>query len=342
MAGISSRGRKAKRGTTAAQFYHDTEFSSVEEPNRISLGMFTRVVERLCNDDIQDSTKKMYHSIWCNFNKFLLSFDDLPTTWEDKMVLYASFLADIGNHSATVSSYMSAIRYVLRHDGIEISNTSCKLSSIIRACKLQNDVVTVRRPIRSGLLRLILDQVNAIYLKKGQPYLAALYRAVFVSAYYGLMRISELVGRHAVKTEDVHISTNPTKLKVKYVLRSSKTHTAGRRPQLIDIQPDYQVHKTPNCPVLIINQFAKLRPPRVNIGTRFFVFSDGTPVGEHHVRTTLRNCLKRLNLPWKSFNFHGYRSGRATDLFKWNFDIDWIRKIGRWSRKSTAILAYFK
>lgn len=88
----------------AVVFYDGTEFSSVHEPNKISLELFSRVVERLSNDDIQDSTKKMYHSVWCNFNKFLLSFDDLPTTWEDKMVLFASFLADIGNHSSTVAS----------------------------------------------------------------------------------------------------------------------------------------------------------------------------------------------------------------------------------------------
>lgn len=304
--------------------------------------MFTRVVERLSNDDIQGSTKKMYHSVWCNFNKFLLTFDDLPTTWEDKMVLYATFLADIGNHSATVSSYMSAIRYVLRHDGVEINDKCCRLSSIIRSCKLHNDVVTVRRPIRSGLLKLILERVNLIYLNSGQPYLAALYRAIFASAYYGLMRISELVGKHAVKAGDVHLSTNPTKLKAKFVLRSSKTHNVGKRPQMVDIYPDYQVIRTPLCPVSLISQYSGMRPPRNSSESQFYVFSDGTPVAEHHVRGVLRKCIKQLNLPWKSFNFHGYRSGRATDLFKWNYSVDWIRKIGRWSRKSTAIMIYFK
>lgn len=304
--------------------------------------MFKRVIERLSNDGIQESTKKMYHSVWCNFNQFLLSFDDLPTTWEDKMVLFASFLADIGNSSATVSSYMSAIRYVLRHDGIEVSNTSCRLSLIIRACKLHNDVVTVRRPIRLGLLNLILGQVNKIYLGNSQPYLAALYHAIFVSAYYGLMRISELVGKHAVMTGDMHLSKNQRKAKLKYVLRSSKTLTIGKRPQIIDIYPDYQILGTPLCPVKIVDQFSKMRPPRTDPLSRFFVFSDGSHVQPHHVRSVLRKCLQSLNLPWRSFNFHGYRSGRATDLFKWNFDIDWIRKVGRWSKKSTAILAYFK
>lgn len=258
------------------------------------------------------------------------------------MVLYASFLGDIGNHSSTVSSYMSAIRYVLRHDGIEVNNSCCKLSSIICSCKLRNDIVTVRRPIRSGLLKLILEKVESIFLGRGQPYLAELYKAIFVSAYYGLMRISEVMGKHAVHTEDVHISKNKNKFKVKYILRSSKTHTVGKRPQMIDIYPDYQVVGTKFCPVTTINEFSKLRPHRENLGGNYFVFSDGSTVTEHHVRVVLKLCLRQLNLPSSSFNFHGYRSGRATDLFKWNFGIDWIRKVGRWSKKSTSIMHYFK
>lgn len=222
---------------------------------------------------------------------------------------------------------MSAIRYVLRHDGIEVNNTCCKLSSIIRAYKIHNDVVTVRRPIMSGLLKLILIQVDKKFYDQGQPYLASLYKAIFVSAYYGLMRISELVGRHAVNTEDVHISKTSSKAKVKYVLRLSKTHTKGKRPQIVDIHPDYQVLGTKFCPVSIISEFSKLRPPREVFGENYFVFSDGSPVTEHQVRAVLRQCIKTLNLPWKSFNFHGYRAGRATDLFKWNFSIDWIRRL---------------
>lgn len=169
-----------------------------------------------------------------------------------------------------------------------------------------------------------------------------IYKAIFVSAYYGLMRISELVGKHAVRTEDVHISKNASKFKVKYVLRSSKTLTRGKRPQMIDIYPDYQVFKTPHCPVNIIAEFSMLRPRRTSTASHYFVFSDGSNVKDYHVRSVLKKCIKNLKLPWRSFNFHGYRSGRATDLYKWNFSIDYIRKIGRWSRKSTSILVYFK
>lgn len=257
------------------------------------------------------------------------------------MVLYASFLADVGCASATVASYMSAIRYVLRHDGVEINNRSCRLSSIIKACKLHNDVVTVRRPLRAGLLKLILQQVDRRYFNRGQPYLASLYKAIFISAYFGLMRISELVGKHAVLANDIHVSTNPGKKKVKLLLRSSKTHHRGRRPQVVDIIPDTTGQAAGLKPVDSIKEYLRMRPPKRR-GDHLFVFSDGSPVLESHVRAVLKRMLQDLNLPPKAYNFHGWRAGRATDLYKRNFSVDWIRKAGRWSRKSSAIFAYFK
>lgn len=332
---------KGTKRLSPSEFYSNSQVSSLEEPQRISLQMFNRIVEKLTNADIQDSTKRVYHSIWCNFNKFLLCFDDLPTTWEQKLVLYATFLADAGCASATVASYMSAIRYVLRHDNVEISNTSCKLASIIKACKLHNDTVTVRRPIRGGLLKLILKQVDQEFMLKGQPYLSAVYKAIIVSGYYGLMRASELVGRHAVVAEDVHISENHNKRKVKMILRSSKTHHRGKRPQTIEIVPDDEVVGTAWCPYNILSAYSLLRPKRHVTGNHFFVFSDGSKITERHVRTVLRRAIKNLNLPPNAYNLHGLRSGRATELYRRNYPVEWIRKAGRWSVSSSSVCKYF-
>lgn len=303
--------------------------------------MFYRIVDRLTNDGICQATKDMYHKVWCNFNRFLLCFDDLPTSWEEKLVLYATFLADIGNASATVASYISAIRYVLKHDGVEINNNSCQLASIIRACKLHNDVVTVRMPIGFNLLNLILQEIDKDFCRKGQPYLSALYRAITVAGYYGMMRVSELVGKHAVVTEDVKISRNLLKRKVKLILRSSKTHRRGNSPQLIDVIPDQEVLGTINCPFNILANFAQIRPHRINPGSQFFCFSDGSRVTERHFRTVLRRALKNLNLSPGSFNTHSLRIGRASTLFKKNYPIAFIQKAGRWKNLST-VFKYFK
>lgn len=303
--------------------------------------MFYRNVERLSNADIASTTREMYHRVWCNFNRFLLCFDDLPTTWEEKLVLYATFLADIGNHSSTVASYMSAIRYVLRHDGVDLNNNCCKLASIIRACKLHNDVVTVRMPIGFNLHNLILREMDKYFLGKGQPYLASLYRAITVAGYYGMMRISELVGKHALLSEDVHVSKNALKRKVKCILRTSKTHHSGNAPQVIDIVPDQQVLGTNECPFNILSNFSLMRPRRDAPGSPYFVFSDGSRVTERHYRTVLRSILTILGLSAKSYNTHSLRIGRASTLFKRKLPVEFIKKLGRWKYVSTAF-KYFK
>lgn len=305
--------------------------------------MFTRIVERISNDGIQQSTKEMYHSVWCNFNRFLLCFDDLPTSWEDKLVLFATFLADIGTASATVASYMSAIRYVLRQDGVQIDNSSCKLSAIIRACKLHNDVVSVRLPIGLNLLNLILKEMERDFMDKGQPYLSALYRAITVSGYYGLMRVSELVGKQALITNDVNMSKNVNKRKIKFLLRSSKTHHKGNAPQVIAFQPDQQVMGTSECCYNILTTFSQMRPKRKVVvdNSQYFVFADGSRVTERHFRSVLRKTIARLGLDPLAFNTHALRLGRASTLFKRHLPVDYIRKLGRWKHVSTAF-KYFK
>lgn len=323
------------------QFYRDTEYSSSTDPEKISLNMFRRIVERLSNADVCQDTKNMYHSVWCNFNRFLLCFDDLPTSWEEKLVLYASFLADIGTASATVASYMSALKYVLRHDGVDLSDSSCKLASIIRACKLHNDVVTVCMPIGFNLHNLILREIDQVYMSQGQPYLGALYCAITVMGYYGMMRISELVGKHAILAEDVKISKNLLKRKVKCILRSSKTHHNGNAPQVIDVIPDRSVLGTSVCPFNVLKNFSQIRPKRIAAGAQYFVFADGSRVTDRHYRSVLRKILSNLGLPQKSFNTHSLRIGRASTLFKRNVPVEVIQKFGHWKYVSTAF-KYFK
>ena len=60
-----------------------------------------------------------------------------------------------------------------------------------------------------------------------QPYLVALYQAVFSSAFYGLFRMCEIA--QTPSGHAVHIGVN--KKKLMFILRTSKTHTLGNKPQ---------------------------------------------------------------------------------------------------------------
>ena len=91
-------------------------------------------------------------------------------------------------------------------------------------------------PIHKDLLHSILRQVDIKYLEKSnQPYLALLFKTVFVTGYYGLLRIEEVVkGDHPVLAKDVQIGVN--KRTVMFILRTSKTHWHDSEPQIVKIK----------------------------------------------------------------------------------------------------------
>ena len=186
----------------------------------------------LRNQRHRDSTKKNYYCVWKTFNKFFLHLDIKPSTWEQRLTLFVGYLVQSNKKSATVKSYISAIRAILQDLDIELNEDKYLITSLTRACRLCNDQIRVRLPIHKGLLQVLVGKLADIYCS--QPYLRDLYAAMITTAYYGLFRIGEIAkSEHSVKVHDVHIGVN--KNKILFVLRSSQTHNQGNLPQQIKI-----------------------------------------------------------------------------------------------------------
>lgn len=197
-----------------------------ENDDQISTDWLELALDKLKGQGVKARTRKKYHSIFTKFLKFVHKLTRKPPTWEDKMNLYATYLKEKTRKSNTLKSYMSAIRHILTADGVVLDDEKLALQAIVRACKLENDwkTVTTRVPINLRLLKNILDQVEDHF--DCQPYLNLLYRAMFNSAYHGLMRVGKITsGNHPVLARDVLIAEN--KKKVTFILRSSKTHDWG-------------------------------------------------------------------------------------------------------------------
>ena len=52
-------------------------------------------------------------NIWRQFNNFVISLDVKPDSWEARTTLYIAYLIDNGKQSASVKSYVSAIKKLL-------------------------------------------------------------------------------------------------------------------------------------------------------------------------------------------------------------------------------------
>ena len=191
-----------------------------------------QVIERLKGSTLRESTKHNYITVWRSFNKFLLRLDAKPNLWEDRVAMFCAYLIDRGGKSATIKSYVLAIKAILILDGHEWSDRKLLLLSLAKACRIKNDVISCRLPIQRGLLEIILFEVCRMFDE--QMYLKKMYLAVFCLAYYGLMRIGKLTdGNHPLKAKNVHIGMN--KNKILLILYSSKTHSKADYPQEIKI-----------------------------------------------------------------------------------------------------------
>ena len=193
----------------------------------ISMSEILQYLELLKSKSYQSSTRKNYYTIWKSFSDFFIRLDSKPCSWEDKIVLFAGYLIQVGKQSSTVRSYISAIKAVLAEGDVHVNEDRVLLKSLIRACRLNNDQVETCLPIHRDLLESITLQIKKIHQK--DLYKQVLFKAIFLSAYYALLRIGELTeSPHVIKAKDMGVARN--KDKMRFILRSSKTHGKGAHP----------------------------------------------------------------------------------------------------------------
>ena len=172
-----------------------------------------------------------------------------------------------------------------------------------------------------------------------QAYLEAMYKAIYSTGYYALLRVGEMgYSRHVLKAKDVHEARNKKEMLI--VLHSSKTHNTNMAPQKIRVYRSDRESTSFFCPVKTLKDYIVLRGTRASDDEQFFVFPDKSPVTPDHIRSELRESIRRLNLDEKLYDTHSLRSGRATDLRKFRFSIQAIKEMGRW--RSNAVFKYLK
>ena len=186
-----------------------------------------------------------------------MKLDIIPDRWADRVFLFLANLVNSGKKSSTVHSYFSAIKAVLYYDNYELSYDAMQLRAITKACKLINDKLQMKLPIRLSLLEFILFEIDRLFDQ--QYYLKILYQTIISIAYFGLFRIGEVTeGKHVVKASNVFLADN--KNKVLFILYSSKTHDVDAKPQKVKIS-EASMSKVHHhfCPFKLVTRYFKLR-----------------------------------------------------------------------------------
>ena len=315
------------------------------DSSSISTSHMERILEQLKSKKNRNTTLLNYHSIWRNFNKFVIKLDRKPHAWEEKASLFGAFLVERGVQSSTLKSYFSAIKSVLVDDGYLWNDNKVVLSTLTKACKLVNDRVVTRLPIQDRLLEMILFELQRMFKK--QPYLEILFKSMIILGYYGMLRVGEMAtGTHPIRAKDVHVARN--KNKILFILYTSKTHGYEAKPQKVQIS-ESNLNATERVrnqqrffsPYDLIREYLLIRGNYTKDSDPFFVLSDGSVVCPSLLRKTLRTAITRLNLDATLYNVQSLRIGRCTDMVTvFNYTISQAKSAGRW--KSNTVYKYIR
>ena len=108
--------------------------SSGSDSSRISTKEIYNIIEKLKCLKNRDMTKQNYLGIWRQFNKFISRLDIIPRKWEERTVLFVAHLIEQGLQSATVRSYISAIKCMVKDDNYDWDDNQVLLSTLMKAC----------------------------------------------------------------------------------------------------------------------------------------------------------------------------------------------------------------
>ena len=165
--------------------------------SKISTDYMLEVVERLKCSRLRKTTIDNYQKIWRQFNTFLIKLDRIPRSWVQRTAVFCAYLIERGTQSSTIKSYISAIKAILLNIDYEWKEGVILLNSLVHACRLQNDRLCCRLPIQRNLFEQVLFELDRVF--DTQLYLNKMYKACFCLAYYGMMRVGELMdGPHAL------------------------------------------------------------------------------------------------------------------------------------------------
>ncbi len=176
---------------------------------------------------IAASTNNSYNKVWRKFIDFCQALDQKLDSWEDRILLFVPYLAEKKYAASTIKTYLAAIRNRLTTEGTILRENKYLIGLLIKA-RQKEQWEELKLPITKYILHRLL---RAIQFVESNEYDIALFRAMFVTAYQGLFRISELCdSEHAITSRNVGISNQGN---VKIILETAKNISKGDPPKVV-------------------------------------------------------------------------------------------------------------
>jgi hypothetical protein len=191
----------------------------------------------------------------------------------------------------------------------------------------------VRLPITPVLLKKLIAALPMIC---SSPYEMILFKCVFVLAFFGLFRISELVcqNKKDPSSKVLQISDIAFKEeKMKVTIRFSKTDQKGKSSPIV-----FKSKKGENlCPVQSMKKYIT---ERGHHDGPLFCHADGSYLSRFQFNKVLERTVGFLDNTISNIKSHSFRIGGATNAICKGIPYEQVQEMGRW--QSDAAKRYIR
>ena len=244
----------------------------------------------------------------------------------EQVAQFISYLSWKGYAGATISTYISGIAFGMQTLGWPDVTSSFIIRRLVDGCRRKHARRDTRCPVTLPILRSI---VNSLAHVCANSYELALYRAAFLVAFFGFLRVGEFTtnSRHgtvSLSEGDVHIRGIGHLAQLHVTIQKSKTDQTGRGCRIVIPPNDMSCM----CPIRAVGAYIAIRGPH---GSAFFRHFDSSPLTRHQFNATLKRVLTFCELPVAFYSSHSFRIGAATSAAMAGVPDACIQTMGRWA-----------
>lgn len=290
-------------------------------------------VSHLLDASLAESTHIVYANAVQSFKNFLNSYG-FHLKWPitvNHILRYIAYLSLNGLSSKTTQTYLSALSFYHKVRHLPDPTKDFVVQKVALGYKRNSYKPDVRRPITFDILQKISPALDFVC---SSPYETRLFRAAFMLAFFGFLRVGELVGHkhqpdRTLQVNDISVNHHHIILFIRY----SKTDQIGKGNTLL-----ISASRNPLlCPVRAITQFLACRPTGSD---QLFCHSNCLPMTRYQFTAVLTKALNYVNIPPENFKSHSMRLGAATSCSLNSVPSEQIQAMGRWT--STCYKSYIR
>lgn len=295
-----------------------------------------RRTETLLQASVAINTASTYHTAVSCFLTFLSQYG-FPSSYPFKaelIVLFVAYCFENGFAPSTISTYMAGLSFFHKLNNWYDPSELFVVKKLLEGCHRSRKRTDSRAPITPQILCAICTVIPQVCYNQYEAYL---FQAAYLLAYFGLLRISELVhtnyqhyGR-ALKLSDLKFDHGNKAVIV--TVRQSKTNQSGP-PEILRIpcEPDSDL-----CPVCALSKYVSIRS---RASGYLFQHQSGAPLTRSQFSAVLAKCI--MSSPFRKGKIlsHSFRIGRATELASKGVPHEAIMRMGRW--RSSSFQGYIR